>query len=149
MKSFALAVCGLVILSAPLSVASQAAEIRGIGNKCLDVQGGRSDDLTPIILYHCNGGANQQWTVANGEIRGIGNKCLDVKGGGAEDLTPIILYHCAGGANQRWAVVNGEIRGIGNKCLDVKGARPDDLTPIILYRCKGAPDNSNQRWVVR
>ena len=99
MKSVVLAV--VVILCAPFSVASQAAEIRGIGNKCLDVKGGSSED---IILYQCTGGANQRWTITNGEIRGIGNKCLDVKGSSTADSTPILLYQCTNNPNQRWVI---------------------------------------------
>src|SRR5438309_3474097 len=61
-----------------------ASEIRGIGNKCLDASGGNPTDGTPIILWPCHGGANQQWAVkASGLIVGIGGKCFDVRGGGS------------------------------------------------------------------
>jgi alpha-galactosidase len=36
-------------------------EIRGLGNKCLDVFGGNVADGTQIILFQCHGGINQQF----------------------------------------------------------------------------------------
>ena len=124
---------------------SNADEIRGIGNKCLDVSGGGSEDGTPVIIWSCYGGANQQWTFTNtGEIQGIGNKCLDVSGGGSEDGTPVIIWSCHGGANQQWTFTNsGEIQGIGNKCLDVSGGGSEDGTPVIIWSCHGG---ANQMW---
>jgi cytochrome c len=38
-----------------------AFEIVGLGNKCLDVFGGNVADGTPIILFQCHGGINQQF----------------------------------------------------------------------------------------
>jgi Ricin-type beta-trefoil lectin domain len=152
MRILASAICVLAILCAPLCIASQAAEIHGIANKCLDVSGGSSANGTPIILYVCKGApnnANQVWGVANGAIIGIGNKCLDVKGGSSADGTPIILYGCTGNANQQWTISHGQIRGLENKCLDVSGGGSADGTPIILYTCKTPPNNANQLWTVR
>ena len=95
----------LILSSAVLCDISQAAEIRGIGNKCLDVKGGGSADGTPIILWPCHGSPNQQWAVVPpGLIRGIGGKCLDVTGGGSADGTPIILWPCHGTDNQKWII---------------------------------------------
>lgn len=36
-------------------------EIRGYGNQCLDVAGGRTDLGAPVIYWGCNGDSNQQW----------------------------------------------------------------------------------------
>jgi hypothetical protein len=33
------------------------------GGKCLDVKGGGSDNGTPIDLWPCNGGTNQNWAM--------------------------------------------------------------------------------------
>jgi cytochrome c len=123
-----------------------AAEMVGIGGKCLDVQGGSSADGTPVILWSCHGRENQRWEVSNGAIKGNGGKCLDVKGGVAADGTSVILWPCHGGENQRWEVINGAIKGIGGKCLDVKGGGAADGSSIILWSCHG---KENQRWVIR
>ena len=51
MKTIASAIIALAVLC----TAAQAVEIRGIGNKCLDVTEGNSADGTPVILYQCKG----------------------------------------------------------------------------------------------
>jgi len=135
--------CGMVLSS----LLCGANEIRGIANKCLDVRGGDSDNGTPVEIWPCHGGANQEWRFSpQGEIRGIANKCLDVKGGVSNDGTPVILWPCNGGANQQWRYVHGELPGVGDKCLDVKGGVSDDGTLIILWRCHGS---ANQKWRMR
>ncbi len=137
----------LTFLTAAFADVSHAAEIRsGLENKCLDVQGGGAEDLTPVVIFQCTGGDNQEWAIVPpGEIRGIGDKCLDVKGGSSDDGTPIILFRCTGGENQKWTVIDGEIRGIGGKCLDVQGGRATDRTPLILWPCHGG---KGQKWVI-
>jgi hypothetical protein len=42
------------------SANASAAQIVGIGGKCLNVQGGGSADGTPIILWPCSGTPNEQ-----------------------------------------------------------------------------------------
>jgi hypothetical protein len=37
--------------------------IRGLGGQCLDIQGGRGYDGTPVQLFPCTGGTNQRWDV--------------------------------------------------------------------------------------
>lgn len=52
-----------VLLCCAMPVAAQAAEIVGLGGKCLDITGGRADDGTPVILWDCHGGGNQRWRI--------------------------------------------------------------------------------------
>ena len=63
MKKILLLTLCLTLSPAAFFDESHAAEIRGIAGKCLDVSGGGSDDGTPIILWPCHGGGNQQWMV--------------------------------------------------------------------------------------
>ncbi len=77
------------------------------GNLCLDASGGLGRDGDQIVLWDCNGQANQRWTLgADGTMRGINGKCLDLKGGSAHQFwsgnQPVILFNCHGGNNQRW-----------------------------------------------
>ena len=88
---------------APVSRA-HAALLLGIGDKCLDVEAGNTADGTPVNIFHCHGGFDQQWIVERGEIVGIGEKCLDVPSGNTTDGTPVQLFTCNGGANQQWSV---------------------------------------------
>jgi WD40 repeat protein len=123
-------------------------EIQGLAGKCLDVKAANPDNGTPIILWTCHGGDNQQWKITPaGEIRGLANKCLDVSGANSADGASITLWTCHGGDNQQWKITSaGEIRGIANKCLDVYGANSTDGTPIILWTCHG---RYNQKWTFR
>ena len=66
------------------------------------MEGGKTDEGTPVILYTCNGGANQKWRFEKGALVGIGGNCLDVKGNKSKDGQPLVLYRCTGGANQKW-----------------------------------------------
>ncbi|HEV2124369.1 MAG TPA: S8 family serine peptidase, partial [Chloroflexota bacterium] len=118
------------------------------GSKCLDVNGAQSSAGTPLILWSCHGGSNQQWThppvgVAR-EVRVYGDMCLDAYGGKGNDGDAIIIWPCHGGANQRWTLTAaGELKGINGKCVDVYGARNADGTPLVLWTCHGG---SNQKW---
>jgi hypothetical protein len=124
-------------------VPCHAAQIVGIDGQCLDVQGGGAADGTPVGLYHCHDGTNQQWVYRNGQIVGSSGKCLDVQGGNTADGTRIVLFHCHAGPDQQWSIYGGAIVGMGGKCLDAQGGDAADRTPVILFRCRGTP---NQRW---
>ena len=49
------------------------------GNKCLDANGKGTTNGTAVIIWDCNGQANQQWNVnSNGTITGVqSGLCLD------------------------------------------------------------------------
>jgi len=74
--------------------------------KCLNDQrsGGNG---SKVILYTCNGGANEIWThKANGEfvLKANGGKyCLDNPASSTRNGTQLIVWTCHGNANQRWA----------------------------------------------
>jgi len=59
-----------------------------------------------VIVWDCNGQANQQWTVnANGTITGAqSGLCLDATGQGTTAGTKIELWSCNGQANQQWTL---------------------------------------------
>ena len=143
-----------VLISAQTSLGST---IAGLGGRCIDVAGGEvglsNGAPSPLILFRCTGGDNQQWSVySDGTIRGLGGRCIDVAGGevglsnGAP--SPLILFRCTGGDNQQWSVYSdGTIRGLGGRCIDVAGGevstsreRPSQL---ILFPCTG---KNNQQW---
>jgi len=77
------------------------------GSLCLDASGGYGRDGDGLILWDCNGGPNQRWTLGpDGAIRGINGKCLDLQGGDSPVYwvmnQPVILWGCHGGRNQVW-----------------------------------------------
>ena len=59
-----------------------------------------------MIIWDCNGQANQQWNVnSNGTITGVqSGRCLDANGAATANGTKIILWSCNGGTNQQWSL---------------------------------------------
>jgi hypothetical protein len=74
------------------------------GNKCVDAYGRGTTNGTKVVIYDCNGGTNQQWTLnANGSITSnLSGLCLDVAGQSTANGSLLQLYGCAAQGNQRW-----------------------------------------------
>ena len=81
-----------------------AQELRVYGNKCLDAGNQGTADGTQVVIWGCNGGANQKWTLnADGGITGVqSGKCLDANAAGTANGTRTILWTCHGRDNQKW-----------------------------------------------
>ena len=75
------------------------------GSKCLDASGQGTANGTAVIIWDCNGQANQQWVVnANGSITGVqSGLCVDAAAAATANGTKIQLWGCHGGANQQWS----------------------------------------------
>ncbi|WP_256975372.1 lectin [Streptomyces sp. CS159] len=125
----------------------RSGEVKGVGGKCLDVDGAQTADGTGIQIWTCNGTGAQNWTLADdGSVRAL-NKCLDVSGGGTADGTRIQLWTCNGSGAQKWnpqpdgTVLNPQ----SGKCLDASGGTWNDGTPVHLWTCHTGP---NQKWTL-
>ncbi|TDE55739.1 right-handed parallel beta-helix repeat-containing protein [Nonomuraea mesophila] len=120
---------------------------RGVGsNRCLDVDGASQSNGAQVLIWDCNGQANQQWTTTSaGELRVYGGKCLDVNGAGTADGTAVIIWDCNGQNNQKWTLnADGSITAVGaNKCLDVSGHGTANGTRVHIWTCHGG---TNQKW---
>jgi hypothetical protein len=114
---------------------------------CLDVAKASNSNGAIVLLWGCNGGANQQWTAtSSGELRVFGDKCLDAPGSRGQNGDKLQIWTCNGGANQRWQYTTaGELRGLNGKCIDLWGSKAVDGATIALYNCWGG---SNQAWNV-
>lgn len=112
--------------------------------RCLDVAGNGTASGTPVQLFSCNGGANQQWVLASDGtiVNPQSGKCLDVPAG--EVGSQLQLFDCHGASNQQFTVPGNPIRsGInGDKCLDVSNADPANGTPIQIFDCHGGYNQS-------
>lgn len=118
--------------------------LHGRGGKCLDVNGGATDDGAKVQLWDCNGSDAQVWTYEGGVIRGPGGLCLDVAWANDADGTPVQLWGCNGGVAQRWTWNHdGTIEGLSGKCLDVSGGGTANGTQIQLWPCNGT---ASQNW---
>ncbi|MBT2232482.1 ricin-type beta-trefoil lectin domain protein [Nonomuraea sp. NEAU-A123] len=121
--------------------------ISGLGGRCLDVTGSSSADGTPVQMWTCFGGANQQWTRASdGTLRSLG-KCLDVTGGSTANGARAQLYSCNGSAAQQWSYTTGRdlVNPVSGKCLDVVDNAATDGARLQIWTCAGG---ANQKWTV-
>ncbi|MFC9245648.1 ricin-type beta-trefoil lectin domain protein [Streptomyces sp. NPDC057136] len=115
---------------------SASGSLTGIGGKCADIPGGSSADGTPLQLWTCNGGNNQNWVLAHdGTIRALFT-CMTVSGGAAQ------LRSCDGSAAQQW-VRSGSTLVNQGKCLDASGGSGANGTRLVVYTCTGG---ANQAW---
>jgi Ricin-type beta-trefoil lectin domain/Ricin-type beta-trefoil lectin domain-like len=130
-----------------------AAEIVGVGGKCLDVSGGTNANGTVVQMWDCQpGNQSQQWSFDNGQIVWMdNNKCLDVVGGGLVNGTRVQVWDCQpGNRNQQWDLENilpGQIVWTGGKCLDVSGGGTVNGTTVQLWDC--VVGDPNQKWTIR
>jgi ricin-type beta-trefoil lectin protein/cellulase (glycosyl hydrolase family 5) len=114
--------------------------------RCLDVTSQATSNGTPVEVWDCNGGTNQQWSsLSNGALQVYGNKCLDVPGHATTPGTKVEIWDCNGGTNQQWTLnADGTIVGReSGLCLDVSGAGTANGTAVDLWNCTGA---GNQKW---
>lgn len=127
--------------------AANAAEIRGIAGKCLDLEQNQAYDGATIQIWQCNNTPAQSWRLnpQTGEIRGRAGKCLDVENANTEDGTRVQLFECNGTNAQKWRYHQGEIRGLAGKCLDVENANTNDGTRVQLMQCNGT---NAQSWII-
>jgi alpha-galactosidase len=117
--------------------------VSAASGRCLDVPQSNAANGTQPVIWDCNGGANQRWTVSGQTVQALG-RCLDAPLG-ATAGAKVQLWDCNGGANQRWTfgsdgTVRGEASGL---CLDVDRNLGANGTAVLLWTCSAAP---NQRW---
>lgn len=121
-------------------------QVHGAPGKCLDVEGGRKDNGTPIQMWTCNGTAAQQWILYNDgsgpHLRNLDSyKCLDVAGGKTDDRAKIQIYSCNETPAQTWQYnlrATTPIKNVGaGKCLDLNGF--DNGKDTWLWPCNGTP----------
>jgi serine/threonine protein kinase len=118
--------------------------ITGYQGLCLDDSGGSTANSNPVIVYTCNGGSNQSWTVGTaGTVRTLG-MCLDVGGAATNDGATVDLYDCNDTGAQVWQPQsNGElVNPQSGKCLDDAGSGGSG-TQLQLQDCTGGAD---QTW---
>jgi hypothetical protein len=112
--------------------------------KCVDDNAQSSANGTKIQLWDCNGGANQQWTVASNGTLQVYGKCMDITGANYNNGTNIELWDCNGGANEQWKAANGTlVNPASGKCLDDPGSNTANGTQLDLWTCNGG---GNQQW---
>jgi hypothetical protein len=112
--------------------------------KCVDDNGQSTANGTKIQIWDCNGGTNQQWTVASNGTLQVFGKCMDITGANYSNGTLIELWDCNGGANQQWHAASGTlVNPASGKCLDDPNSNTANGTQLDLWTCNGG---ANQQW---
>lgn len=99
---------------------------------------------TKVVLWPCNGYANESWALPPGPVASqLPGLCLDDSSDQTANGTKIDIWGCNGTAAQAWlAERDGTVR-INGKCLDiVKGATASG-SPVDLFTCNGT---KAQQW---
>jgi GH25 family lysozyme M1 (1,4-beta-N-acetylmuramidase) len=111
---------------------------------CLADPGFSTANGTRVVLWPCNGYANQSWTLPAGPLTSqIPGMCLDDLGDQRANATKIVLSTCDGTPEQAWqAGPDGTVR-INGKCLDVLHGATAPGSVVDLYHCNGT---RAQQW---
>ncbi len=121
--------------------------LRGVGSgRCLDVPNQSQTNGTQVVIWDCNGGANQQWALtSSGQLQVYGTKCLDALNHATTPGAVVAIWDCNGGTNQRWTLnATGTVVGVeSGLCLDVTGAGTANGVKVELWTCNGG---TNQQW---
>ncbi|HTJ36927.1 MAG TPA: glycoside hydrolase family 76 protein [Dactylosporangium sp.] len=127
--------------------ANQPGLLRGReSGRCVDVPNNSQANFTRVVLWDCNGGANQTWTLTpSKQLKVYGTKCLDVNGAGTADGTAVQIYDCNNTAAQVWNVgADGTVVNPNSgKCLDAIAHGTANGTQLEIWSCNGG---DNQKW---
>jgi alpha-galactosidase len=112
--------------------------------RCLDDPNSSTTNGTQLIIWDCNGGGNQQWTVTGKQLQVLG-KCLDAYNNQTSPGTKVEIWDCNGQTNQQWNLnANGTVTGVqSGLCLDVTGGATANNTKVQLSTCTGV---AGQQW---
>ncbi len=120
-------------------------QITNGGGWCVDNYRGVTPNGNPIVVWGCNSGGTQLWTVrANGAL-GLEGKCLTVAGDSTADGSPIVLYDCRDVGSQIWRQqADGSlVNPASGKCLNAPSLARG--THFTLAACT---DAAGQRWLL-
>jgi hypothetical protein len=119
-------------------------QVEAAKGKCLDVQGGKETDGTPVQIYTCSDSSAQRWQLqGSGDAYSLLNvksqKCLDVQSSNPANGTKIQIWSCNGSKAQQWEFdvrAVGELRNVAtDKCLDLN--KFDNGHDSWLWTCNG------------
>ena len=123
--------------------------VYGIHGMCLDDTASGTADGTPVQIYNCNNGGNQQWTLTNPQFGAnttvtVFGKCLDAQAGATANGTPVVLSTCTGAADQQWTLeyAGTWVNVKSGTCLD-DTAYGGSGTALQIWGCNSG---QNQLW---
>jgi hypothetical protein len=116
-------------------------ELRTPQDLCLDVQGGRTANRTPLHLFDCNRTASQKFrfTADDNLLSALKDGlCVEAAGGNTADGTAVQVFECNGTLSQEWNISANE------RCLRADGQNLRDA--VRLTECDKA--DQNQHWAL-
>jgi hypothetical protein len=116
--------------------------------RCLDVNGGRGERGTRVILWECHNGLHQQWYAdQNGHVKNRENDmCLDLVEQNKLKSSPVQIWDCLNEKSQKWYVDStGKIRTQADPKLRlmINPGEKDQVSPVYLWP---EQDKIEQRW---
>ena len=77
-----------------------------VNGKCLDIYRDEKTNNSPVELWTCTGGANQQWRLSavGALVNPVSGRCLDDPRFGVTPGTQLDIFDCNNGANQQWGL---------------------------------------------
>ncbi|MEU8076642.1 glycoside hydrolase family 97 catalytic domain-containing protein [Catellatospora citrea] len=132
------------------TVSSDGSVVNAASGKCLDAYANGTVNGTTLIVWTCNGGANQKWhrNSTPATLKGVASaRCVDVPNSNQANGTRPALWDCHQAMNQTWTSTPGnQLRVFDGKCLEAAGGATADGTPVQIFDCNGA---TGQQWRVR
>jgi len=121
--------------------------IVGYAGKCVDDLSNKPANGTKIVLWSCDGKAEQQWAFTKGKLVHNGRCITDRNDGGSG--TGVILNGCSSAKDDEWThKSNGEYvlaAHSGKLCLTDPSSATRNGTQLDVSACK---DTRNQRWTL-
>jgi alpha-galactosidase len=116
--------------------------VNAASGRCLDIPESTTTNGTVPVIWDCNNGTNQRWTLNGQTIQALG-KCLDAPIGATAGAR-VTIWDCNNGTNQQWTLnTDGTIRGTqSGLCLDT-GSNTTNGSTALLSTCS---TSANQRW---
>ncbi len=94
--------CGGPADRSPARVLSAGPLASGVPGKCLDDAGNSAANGTKVVIWTCDGGAAQRWSLMPDLTVRIHGKCLTAAKGSTANGAKITLQTCNDGARQQW-----------------------------------------------
>ncbi|WP_202638458.1 ricin-type beta-trefoil lectin domain protein [Bailinhaonella thermotolerans] len=114
-----------------------------LGGRCLDAPGSGPASGANLVLYPCDGGADQFWAFnpVSGQLHNLADPgmCADVEGGVMAQGTPVQVATCASAVGQyaasmRWTAVPGGYASRKDPSWVIGASGTGDNAPVTLQR---------------
>ncbi len=117
--------------------------------KCLDINGGSTENNSRVVLFNCHDGLHQHWYIdkLGRIINRLSNKALFVKDSNKANGTPAVINEMGLGTKGVWEVdafgrIKSKLNG-KNLTFDENSINQSDMLPVYLWENYNGP---TQKW---